>query len=118
MSERENLRRLAAKWRSQARHPQRQDDPGARAMLNKHADELLIELLRLSGWSARGENLTADEIHVLLDIISAWPSSGGAPWNEYNTEPGEDPKATAAGWDALRLSAAAKLETMLSARGT
>lgn len=38
------LHRLAAKWRAQARHPQRRDKPGERALLDKHADELLGEL--------------------------------------------------------------------------
>ena len=38
------LRQLAAKWRSQARHPQRHDKPAEQLLLHKHADELLGEL--------------------------------------------------------------------------
>lgn len=40
------LQRLAAKWRSQARHPQRRGHPEERALLDRHADELLGELHR------------------------------------------------------------------------
>lgn len=42
----DRLRRLAVKWRSQARHPMRQTTERAteRTMLNKHADELTEEL--------------------------------------------------------------------------
>jgi hypothetical protein len=35
------LRRLAAKWRAQAHHPQRRDKPEESKLLGKHADELL-----------------------------------------------------------------------------
>jgi hypothetical protein len=39
------LQRLVARWRSQSRHPQRRNQPEARELLAKHADELLRELL-------------------------------------------------------------------------
>jgi hypothetical protein len=45
----DQLRRLAAKWYSQARHPQHQNQPEVRALLEKHADELLRELLTERG---------------------------------------------------------------------
>ena len=38
------LRKLAAKWNSQARHPQRRFKPEEAALLTKHASELLGEL--------------------------------------------------------------------------
>lgn len=37
----DRLRRLAAKWRSQARHPQRRFRPEEQELLSRHADELL-----------------------------------------------------------------------------
>lgn len=42
----DRLRRLAAKWRSQARHPQRQHDTTEKALLDKHADELMTEVTK------------------------------------------------------------------------
>lgn len=41
----DRLRQLAAKWRSQARHPMRRAKPDEVAMLDKHADELMRELI-------------------------------------------------------------------------
>ena len=40
----DRLRRLAAKWRSQSRHPMRRNKPEEAAMLVKHADELMAEV--------------------------------------------------------------------------
>lgn len=40
----DRLRRLAAKWRSQSRHPMRQGKPDEAAMLARHADELMAEV--------------------------------------------------------------------------
>jgi len=40
----DRLRKLAAKWRSQSRHPMRRGKPGEAALLTKHADELMHEL--------------------------------------------------------------------------
>jgi len=43
---RPRLRKLRAKWISQARHPQRMNRPDERKMLEKHAAELTAELIR------------------------------------------------------------------------
>ena len=40
----DRLRRLAARWRSQSRHPQRRNQPEVRELLMKHSDDLLREL--------------------------------------------------------------------------
>jgi hypothetical protein len=40
----DRLRRLAAKWRAQAKHPQRRNLPGEAKLLERHADELMREL--------------------------------------------------------------------------
>lgn len=40
----DRLRRLATRWRSQSRHPMRQNQPDQVAMLVKHADELMAEV--------------------------------------------------------------------------
>jgi hypothetical protein len=55
----ERLRRLAAKWRSQAKHPQRRFRPEEQALLNQHADELLSVLL--SQGSSPGEGAGKDD---------------------------------------------------------
>jgi hypothetical protein len=56
------------------------------------------------------DELTADEIHVLLDVIGGTAE----PWTSYTTEPDEDPKVTKEGWAALLNSAQAKLTAKLS----
>jgi hypothetical protein len=48
----DRLRRLAAKWNSQSRHPQRRNQPEVRELLEKHASELLSEL---AGQPAAGQ---------------------------------------------------------------
>lgn len=57
--------------------------------------------------------LTADEIHVVLDVLAAGDSiaSARAPWDAYEGDPADDPKVTADGWRALLGTATAKLET-------
>ena len=54
--------------------------------------------------------LTANELHVLLDVLEGHTS----PWSEYETDPNEDPKVTPRGWEKLRASARAKLEAALN----
>jgi hypothetical protein len=55
------------------------------------------------------DDLTADEIHVLLDVINGTPEA----WAQYTTEAGEDPKVTEEGWMKLLNSAEAKLAAKL-----
>lgn len=60
---------------------------------------------------AGGVDLTADELHVLLDVIAGMSD----PWDGYDTDPDwPDPKTTEAGWRALLASATAKLNSRLS----
>jgi hypothetical protein len=60
--------------------------------------------------------LSADEGHVLLDVIGEYrvpPKS--LPWTEYyDSDPAEDPKASEEGWKALLASATAKITEVVS----
>ena len=58
------------------------------------------------------DDLTADEIHVLLDVISTGKKSPGTPWADYDPGPG-DPKNRESGWRILLLSAEDKLTIRL-----
>lgn len=53
--------------------------------------------------------LTAEECHVLLDVVNGTPH----PWEQYTTEPADDPKASEAGWNRTLSSAVAKLTQAL-----
>lgn len=58
--------------------------------------------------------LTADHIHVLLDVLGGEPE----PWTGYDTEPEDDPKASRSGWNQLRSEAKATLESILGGMST
>lgn len=60
--------------------------------------------------------LTPDELHVVLDVIGYFREhgDGAAPWDGYTTDPDDDRKASAAGWQALLDSAEVRLHDQLS----
>jgi len=65
----------------------------------------------LASVPVHGVDLTADEIHVLLDLVGG---GGDEPWTGYTTDPADDPKATEQGWRALLRSAERKLTERLN----
>jgi hypothetical protein len=58
--------------------------------------------------------LTADEIHVLLDVITTRGVLSTRPWEQYEGDPANDPKLTEAGWSTLLRNATEKLTEMLN----
>lgn len=50
--------------------------------------------------------LTADESHILLDLVDAFRTDPGtSPWSDYDSDPDTDPKSSREGWLALLDSA-------------